>query len=66
MVRATEGEHHPMERERKGRARPERGLRPLLTTLGLVTISKSGAMKIAWREIGPELQRLVQKGGLFA
>jgi cyclic-di-AMP phosphodiesterase PgpH len=41
-----------MERERKGRARPERGLRPLLTKLGLVTISKSGGMKIAWREIG--------------
>jgi cyclic-di-AMP phosphodiesterase PgpH len=41
-----------MERERKGRARPERGVRPLLTKLGVVTVSKSGGMKIAWREIG--------------
>src|SRR5262245_40244032 len=41
-----------MERERKGRARPERGVRPLLTKLGMVTVSKSGGMKIAWREIG--------------
>jgi putative nucleotidyltransferase with HDIG domain len=47
-----EGEHRPMERERKGRARPAHGVRPLLTKLGLVTISKSGAMKVAWREIG--------------
>jgi cyclic-di-AMP phosphodiesterase PgpH len=41
-----------MERERKGRARPVRGVRPWLTTLGLVTIAKSGEMKVAWREIG--------------
>ena len=52
MVRATEGERRPMERERKGRARPERGVRPLLTKLGVVTVSKTGGMKIAWREIG--------------
>ena len=52
VVRATEGERRPMERERKGRARPERGVRPLLTKLGVVTVSKSGGMKIAWREIG--------------
>src|SRR5215813_68101 len=52
VVRATEGECRPMERERKARARPERGLLPLLTQLGLVTVSKSGGMKIAWREIG--------------
>jgi cyclic-di-AMP phosphodiesterase PgpH len=41
-----------MERERKGRARPGHGLRPLLTKLGVITVSKSGRMKIAWREIG--------------
>jgi membrane-associated HD superfamily phosphohydrolase len=41
-----------MERERKGRARPERSWRPLLTTLGVVKVSKSGSLKIAWREIG--------------
>jgi len=41
-----------MERERKGRARPERGVRSLLTKLGVVTVSKSGGIKIAWREIG--------------
>jgi hypothetical protein len=47
-----EGERRPMERERKGRARPESGVRPLLTKLGVVTVSKSGGLKIAWREIG--------------
>jgi putative nucleotidyltransferase with HDIG domain len=47
-----EGERRPMERERKGRARPEHGLRPLLTKLGLGTITKSGELKVAWREIG--------------
>jgi cyclic-di-AMP phosphodiesterase PgpH len=52
VVRATEGERRPMERERKGRARPVRGLRPLLTKLGVVTVSKSSGLKIAWREIG--------------
>jgi cyclic-di-AMP phosphodiesterase PgpH len=52
VARATEGERRPMERERKGRARPERGVRPLLTKLGVVTVLKSGGMKIAWREIG--------------
>ncbi|HEX2275799.1 MAG TPA: hypothetical protein VHN13_01575, partial [Candidatus Tectomicrobia bacterium] len=41
-----------MERERKGRTRPQHGLRPLLVKLGLVTITKSGAVKVAWREIG--------------
>jgi cyclic-di-AMP phosphodiesterase PgpH len=41
-----------MERERKGRARPASGLRPLLAKLGLITVSKSGGMKVAWREIG--------------
>jgi putative nucleotidyltransferase with HDIG domain len=41
-----------MERERKGRARPERGVRPLLTKLGVLKVSKSGGVKIAWREIG--------------
>ena len=41
-----------MERERKGRARPERGVRPLLTKLGVATVSKSGGLKIAWREMG--------------
>jgi putative nucleotidyltransferase with HDIG domain len=41
-----------MERDRKGRARQERGVRPLLTKLGVVTRSKSGGMKIAWREVG--------------
>ncbi|MGH8067737.1 MAG: HD family phosphohydrolase [Candidatus Entotheonellia bacterium] len=40
-----------MERDRKGRARPEHGVRPLLTKLGVITVSKSGGMKIAWREI---------------
>jgi len=47
-----EGERRPMERERKGRARPAHGVRPLLTKLGVVTVSKSGGLKIAWREIG--------------
>jgi cyclic-di-AMP phosphodiesterase PgpH len=47
-----EGERRPMERERKGRARPEHGVRPLLTKLGVVTVSKSGGMKVAWRQIG--------------
>jgi cyclic-di-AMP phosphodiesterase PgpH len=41
-----------MARERKGRARPEHGVRPLLTRLGVVTVSKSGGTKVAWREIG--------------
>jgi cyclic-di-AMP phosphodiesterase PgpH len=41
-----------MERERKGRARQERGVRPLLTKLGVVSRSKSGGMKVAWRELG--------------
>jgi cyclic-di-AMP phosphodiesterase PgpH len=41
-----------MQRERKGRARPASGLRPLLVKLGLITVSKSGGMKVAWREIG--------------
>jgi len=41
-----------MERERKGRARPAHGVRPLLTKLGVMTVSKSGGTKIAWREIG--------------
>jgi len=52
VARAMEGERRPMERERKGRARPAHGVRPLLTKLGVVTVSKSGGMKIAWREIG--------------
>ena len=43
-----------MERERKGRARPEHGVRPLLKTLGLVRIAKTGEAKIAWREIAPK------------
>ena len=47
-----EGEHRLMERERKGRARPEHGLQPFLTKLGLVTVVKSGGIKVAWREIG--------------
>jgi cyclic-di-AMP phosphodiesterase PgpH len=47
-----EGEYRPMERERKGRARPAHGVRPLLTKLGLVTVSKSGGLQVAWREIG--------------
>jgi cyclic-di-AMP phosphodiesterase PgpH len=47
-----EGEGRPMERERKGRTRPEHGLQPFLAKLGLVTIAKSGAVKVAWREIG--------------
>jgi putative nucleotidyltransferase with HDIG domain len=41
-----------MERERKGRARPDHGLRPFFTKLGLVTVSKSGEVKVAWRDIG--------------
>jgi putative nucleotidyltransferase with HDIG domain len=45
-----EEERRPMERERK--VRPEHGVRPLMTKLGLVKVSKSGGVKIAWREIG--------------
>ncbi len=41
-----------IERERKGRQRPERGVRPFLTKLGLLTASKTGEGTIAWREIG--------------
>ncbi|HXH12280.1 MAG TPA: HDIG domain-containing protein [Alphaproteobacteria bacterium] len=41
-----------MERERKGRTRPERGVRPFLMNLGLVRVAKTGEVKIAWREIG--------------
>jgi cyclic-di-AMP phosphodiesterase PgpH len=41
-----------MERERKGRVRPEYGVRPLLVKLGVITLSKSGGTKVAWREIG--------------
>jgi cyclic-di-AMP phosphodiesterase PgpH len=52
VARAMEEGRRPMERERKGRARPAHGVRPLLTKLGVVTVSKSGSMKIAWREIG--------------
>src|ERR671914_675128 len=52
VAKAMEGECRPMERERKGRTRPEHGLRPLLAKLGLVTIAKSGAVKVAWRAIG--------------
>jgi putative nucleotidyltransferase with HDIG domain len=41
-----------MERERKARTRPEPRVRPFLAKLGLVTISKSGGVKVAWRQIG--------------
>jgi hypothetical protein len=40
-----------MERERKGRARPEPGLRSLFTRFGLATVSKTGEVKVAWRDI---------------
>lgn len=40
-----------MERERKGRTRPETGVRPLLKKLGVVRLAKTGEAKIAWREI---------------
>jgi putative nucleotidyltransferase with HDIG domain len=52
VVRGQEGERTPMERERKGRTRPERGLRAFCTTLGLVRVSKTGEVKVVWREIG--------------
>jgi putative nucleotidyltransferase with HDIG domain len=41
-----------MERERKGRPRPEHGVRQHLMKLGLARLVKTGEVKIAWREIG--------------
>jgi putative nucleotidyltransferase with HDIG domain len=52
VAKAMEGEHRPMERERKGRTRPEHGMRSLLVKLGLISLTKSGGVKVAWREIG--------------
>jgi cyclic-di-AMP phosphodiesterase PgpH len=49
---AMEGEPSPMERERKGRARPRPSMRPFLTRLGLLSVAKSGEVQVAWREIG--------------